>query len=140
MAEFHFSHPIEVRYSDLDPQGHVNNARFLTYFEQARVSYLIQLGLFTKDQSFLDVGIIVSTAKVTFLSPVYFGQDVRVGVHVSRIGNKSMTMEYQMTDHSDGRELATGSTTLVAFDYREHKTITVPEKWRERIHEFERGE
>ena len=139
MGEFRFHHAIEVRYSDLDPQGHVNNARFLTFFEQARVSYLIHLGLFSKDQSFLDVGIIIADAKVTFLAPVYFGQEVRVGVRVSRIGNKSMSMDYQMIDGADGKELATGSTTLVAFDYHEHKTIPVPEKWRIKIHDFERG-
>jgi acyl-CoA thioester hydrolase len=140
MSEFRFHHPIEVRYSDLDPQGHVNNARFLTFFEQARVSYLIHLGLFSKDQSFLDVGIIIADAKITFLAPIYFGQDVRVGVRVSRIGNKSMSMEYQIIDGAGGSELATGSTTLVAFDYHEHKTIPVPEKWRIKVHEFERGE
>ena len=140
MSEFRFHHPIEVRYSDLDPQGHVNNARFLTFFEQARISYLIHLRLFSKDQSFLDVGIIIADAKLTFLAPVYFGQDVRVGVRVSRIGNKSMTMDYRMIDGADRSELATGSTTLVAFDYHEHKTIPVPEKWRKKIHEFERGE
>jgi acyl-CoA thioester hydrolase len=140
MKDYRFLHPIEVRYFDLDPQGHVNNARFLTFFEQARVSYLIHLGLFSKDQSFLDVGIIIADAKVTFLAPVYFGQDVRVGVRVSRIGNKSMTMDYQMIDSAGGKELATGSTTLVAYDYRGHQTISVPEKWRKKIHEFERGE
>ena len=140
MDDFKFHHPIEVRYSDLDPQGHVNNARFLTFFEQARVSYLIHLGLFSKDQSFLDVGIIIADAKITFLDPVHFGQDVRVGVRVSRIGNKSMTMEYQMIDGTDRKELAAGSTTLVAFDYHDHKTITVPDEWRKKIHQFERGE
>jgi acyl-CoA thioester hydrolase len=140
MSEFRFHHPIDVRYSDLDPQGHVNNARFLTFFEQARISYLIHLKLFSKDQSFLDVGIIIADAKIIFLAPVYFGQDVRVGVRGSRIGNKSMTMDYRMIDGADGSELATGSTTLVAFDYHEHKTIPVPEKWRKMIHEFERGE
>ena len=140
MAEFYFHHPVEVRYADLDPQGHVNNARFLTFFEQARVSYLIHLGLFSKDQSFLDVGIIIADAKITFLEPVYFGQEVCVNVRVSRIGNKSMTMEYQMQDSADGKELANGSTTLVAFDYRGHKTVSVPEKWRKKIHEFERGD
>jgi acyl-CoA thioester hydrolase len=48
MPDFHFTYPIEVRYDDLDPQGHVNNARFLSYFEQARVNYFIHLGLFSK--------------------------------------------------------------------------------------------
>jgi len=57
MSQFNFYHPVEVRYGDLDPQGHVNNAKHLTYFEQARIAYLIELGLFTKDQSFMEIGI-----------------------------------------------------------------------------------
>jgi len=139
MDEFRFYHPIEVRYADLDPQGHVNNARFLTFFEQARVAYLIHLGLFSLDRSFSEVGIIIADAKVTFLEPVYFGQNVRVGARVSRIGNKSMTMEYSLTDGKDGSELATGSTTIVAFDYHTHETIPVPEDWRKKIHRYEHG-
>jgi acyl-CoA thioester hydrolase len=139
MDEFRFYHPIEVRYADLDPQGHVNNARFLTFFEQGRVTYLMQLGLFSKDQSFLDVGIIIADARITFLAPVYFGQDVRVGVRVSRMGNKSMSMDYRVIDSADGRELATGSTTIVAFDYHLHQTIPVPEDWRKKIHKYEHG-
>jgi acyl-CoA thioester hydrolase len=140
MDEFRFHHPIEVRYADLDPQGHVNNARFLTFFEQARVSYLVRLGLFSKDQSFLEVGIIIADAQVTFLAPVYFGQDVQVGVRVSHIGNKSMTMEYRVLDGPDGKELAIGSTTLVAYDYHRHQTLPVPDEWRMKIQHFENGE
>ena len=45
MTLFHYYHPVEVRYSDLDPQGHLNNASYLTYFEQARINYIVQLGL-----------------------------------------------------------------------------------------------
>ena len=140
MDSFRFYHPIEVRYADLDPQGHVNNARFLTFFEQARVAYLIHLGLFSLDRSFLDVGIILADAHVIFRAPVYFGQNVQVGVRVSRIGNKSMTMEYRLAEGVDGSELATGSTALVAFDYHQHRTTPVPEEWRKKIHKFERGE
>ena len=50
MTPYRFHHPIEVRYGDLDPQGHLNNAKYLTYFEQARVNYLIDLGLFAVDK------------------------------------------------------------------------------------------
>jgi acyl-CoA thioester hydrolase len=137
MPEFHFTYPVEVRYVDLDPQGHVNNAHFLTYFEQARVNYLIHLGLFLKDQSFLEIGIILADAHLTFLTPVLFGTDVRVGVRVSRLGNKSMTMEYRMFDAATNTELATGSTVLVTFDYRGQKTIPIPDVWREKISAFE---
>ncbi|MCX6067886.1 MAG: thioesterase family protein [Chloroflexi bacterium] len=136
MADPHFFYPIEIRYSDLDPQGHVNNARFLTYFEQARVNYLINLDLFSKNQSFLETGIIIAEAKVTFKAPVYFETEARIGVRVSRLGNKSFTMEYEMSDQA-GKLYASGSTSIVTFDYRSHATIPVPPMWREKILSFE---
>jgi acyl-CoA thioester hydrolase len=138
MPDFHFTDPIEVRYVDLDPQGHVNNAHFLTYFEQARVNYLIHLGLFSNDQSFLEIGIMLADAHVTFLAPVLFGMEVRVGVRVSRLGTKSLTMEYRMFEAASGGELAAGSTVLVTFNYRTQLTIPIPQNWREKISAFEK--
>ena len=138
MPDFHFIDPLEVRYADLDPQGHVNNANFLTYFEQARVNYLIHLGLFSKNQSFLEIGIILADAHVTFLAPVLFGMEVRVGVRVSRLGNKSLTMEYRMFEAASNTELATGSSVLVTFDYRTQQTIPIPQNWREKIAAFDK--
>jgi acyl-CoA thioester hydrolase len=136
MAEFHYYHPIEVRYGDLDPQGHLNNAKYLTYFEQARIAYIAHLGLWTSG-SFSDIGIILADAHVTFRSAVRFGQKVRVGVRVSRLGNKSLNMEYRLEDQDTGAELASGSTVLVAYDYRTGRTIPVPENWRRTIAAFE---
>ena len=137
MTDFCFHCPIEVRYADLDPQGHVNNAVFLTYFEQARARYLIRLGISDNDQSFLNVGIILADARVTFLSPVFWGMDLRVGARVSRVGTKSIMMEYELIDDATQTRLATGATVLVAFDYRTRKSIPVPEAWRKQIYEFE---
>ncbi len=137
MPEFHFHHPIEIRYGDLDPQGHVNNAKYLTYIEQARIHYLIHLGLFSEGQSFMDVGIILADAHITFKSSIEFGQRVRVGVRTARLGNKSLTMEYRIEDTVTGAPLATGDTVLVAYDYRTSETIVIPEEWREKITVFE---
>lgn len=139
MPLFRFSHPIEIRYGDLDPQGHVNNAKFLTYFEQARVAYLIHLGLFDPGQSFMEIGIILAEARVTFRQPVHFGQRVRVEVRTSRLGNKSLEMEYRLVDEF-GVELATGSSVQVAFDYRQRRSIPIPEEWRQALSKFEEME
>ncbi|MGW8250708.1 MAG: acyl-CoA thioesterase, partial [Anaerolineales bacterium] len=117
MPEFRFYHPIEVRYGDLDPQGHVNNAKFMTYMEQARVNYIRSLELWD-GSSFLDVGFILAEARITFLSPILFTQQVRVGVQVSRLGNKSLDMQYRIEDVQSGQELANGSSVQVAYDYR----------------------
>jgi acyl-CoA thioester hydrolase len=138
MSDFHFYHPIEVRYGDLDPQGHVNNAKFLTYFEQARLAYWVQLGLFTRDQSFMELGIILADVHITYFAPVYYGQNIKVGVHVSKLGNKSMTWEQNVVDADTGKELARGEVIIVAYDYKEEKTISIPQEWREKIELFEK--
>jgi acyl-CoA thioester hydrolase len=138
MSDFHFYHPIEVRYGDLDPQGHVNNAKHLTYFEQARINYWIELGFFTKDQSFMEIGVIVADVHLTYIEPIYFGQNIKVGVRVAKLGNKSMTWEQNIVDAKTGKELAKGELVIVAYDYKEEKTIPVPQDWREKISTFER--
>lgn len=137
MSDFRFHHPIEIRYGDLDPQGHVNNAKYLTYFEQARVYYLIQLGLFNKDQSFMDVGIIIADIHITFHTPARYENPIKVGVRTSKIGNKSMTVEQCVLNADTGKVFAAGTVILVTFNYRQHKTIPVPDEWREKISKFE---
>ena len=137
MAQYRFYHSIEVRYGDLDPQGHVNNAKHLTYFEQARIQYMIELGLFTKDQSFMEIGVILADVHIVYLEPIYFGQNIKVGVHAGRLGNKSMTWEQNILDAETGKELAKGEVIMVTYDYKEEKTVSIPQEWREKITQFE---
>ena len=137
MTQFNFYHPVEVRYGDLDPQGHVNNAKHLTYFEQARIAYMVELGLFTKDQSFMEIGVILADVHITYLAPVYFGEAIKVGVHISKLGTKSMTWMQNIVDAKTGKELAKGEVVMVTYDYKEEKTINIPHEWREKIKQFE---
>ena len=137
MSDFHFYHPIEVRYGDLDPQGHVNNAKHLTYFEQARIGYMVELGLFTKDQSFMEIGVILADVHITYLAPIYYAEHIKVGVHATKLGNKSMTWAQNIVDAKTGKELAKGEVVMVTYDYKEEKTINIPHEWREIIKQFE---
>jgi len=136
MSGFRFYFPIEVRYGDLDPQGHVNNARFLTYFEQARINYVIHLDLWDQ-RSYLSIGFILANIQVTFLSPILFKQEIQVGVRVTGLGNKSLTMEYSIEDGKSGGQLASGTSTLVTYNYQDGKTIPIPKHWRKVISDFE---
>jgi acyl-CoA thioester hydrolase len=136
MTDYNFYHLIEVRYGDLDPQGHVNNAKFLTYLEQGRVFYLKQLKLW-EGGSFLDLGVILADVQITFRKAIQFGDSIRVGVRITQIGNKSMTSEYRIENARDASEFATGSSVLVAYDYHNHCSVPIPEEWRRAILQFE---
>lgn len=136
MSVFRFFVPLTIRYSDLDPQGHVNNARYLTYLEEARIAYIRALGLWD-GKSFLDVGIIIAEARVVYRAAITLGQNLRAGVRTARLGTKSLTMEYVLEDADSGRLLATGSTVLVTYDYHQNQTIPVPESWRQAVAAYE---
>ena len=137
MSQFLFHHPIEVRYGDLDPQGHLNNAKFVTFFEQGRIQYIRHLGLFKQGQSFMDIGVILADIHIAYKKPVEWGTPVKVGVRTIKIGNKSMTVE-QTVVHAETEELfAIGEVVMVAYDYHIAKSIPIPQEWREAVHKLE---
>jgi len=116
MESFRFYQPIETRYGDLDPQGHVNAARYMTFVEQARIAYLHHLALWTGG-SFL--------------------QGVRVGTRITRLGAKSLDMIHHIEDAEHGRVLAFSKTVLVTYNYHADRASMIPDEWREKIAVFE---
>ncbi len=122
---------LEVRFRDIDAFGHVNNASFVTYLEQARVRFLIDVLHVDVVQS---LPLILAALHVDFRSPILFGQDIGIGTRVDWIGNTSLSMSHRMTarsaeDETD-RVVAEASTVLVAYDYETEKPIRVPNEWR----------
>ncbi|HVN54794.1 MAG TPA: thioesterase family protein [Anaerolineaceae bacterium] len=136
MGTFRFSTEIPIRYGDLDPQGHVNNSRYFTYIEQARLLYIKSLGLWD-GENFLDLGLIVADAHIAYLAPLRLDQTVRVWARVVRLGNKSIAFEYELADSQTGQLCARGDSVMVTFDYHTGKAIPIPPHWREAISTYE---
>jgi len=136
MSVFHFYYPIEVRYGDLDPQGHVNNSKYLTYLEQARIAYFEHLGLW-KRGSFLELGIILADVHIAYKVPIHFGQGIQVGVKFTSFGNKSMHVLQRIKNANNDQEFASAEVVLVAYSYHLEQTIPIPDLWRKSIREFE---
>jgi acyl-CoA thioester hydrolase len=133
MEGFRYVWPQEVTFRDLDVFGHVNNAVYLTYIENARIGYLREaLGI----ESVEDLLVIVAKIHIDFRSRASLGESLEVGTRVSRIGTKSFDVEHEIQG-PDGRLVARAETTLVTFDYRGDSTMPVPDLWRERIETYE---
>jgi acyl-CoA thioester hydrolase len=60
-----------------------------------------------------------------------------VGVRVARLGNKSLTFEYQVEDEDNAAILATAETVMVAYNYHTQTSVLVSPTWREKIAAFE---
>ena len=136
MNIFRFHHPIEIRYADIDAQRHVNNAIYFTYMEQARVAYVLHVGLWDGGD-FDGIGFIMAEQCCTYKAQISMSQAIEIGVRTARLGKKSFELVYSFRDRNTHEELATGSTVLVAFDYRSNKSVPIPDVWRSTLTGFE---
>jgi acyl-CoA thioester hydrolase len=127
----------EIRFVDVDVFGHVNNAHYLTYFEQARVKYFDDIVGWKYDWS--KQGIIVARVEINYVMPVRFRDEVEIMTRCSRIGNKSFDLEYRLVKMENEKEvlLADGKTVMVAFDYSLNKSIFIPDSWKEALLHYE---
>jgi acyl-CoA thioester hydrolase len=135
MTDFRFKTTIETRYSDLDAQGHLNNAKYFTFMEHGRLKYCVAVGLLNPDSGFMGQGQIVAEATCTFKRPVQLGDIVEVAVRIASIGNKSLVMEYLLTVADE--VVATGRTVQVAYDYDAGRSMPFPGEWRAKVAAFE---
>ncbi len=125
------SYPIHIRYNDIDSMGHVNNAVYLSYFEQARIDHFSEhVG---KDWDWQTEGTLLARNEVDYKVPILLNDKPRIEVWVSQMGTKSMDVSYRIVKDVKGEEVlcTTGKSIVVCFNYQTQKTIPVPVKWRE---------
>ena len=123
-----FTYRIEVRFRDCDPMGHVNNAVYLTYLEQARFAHWRALGGGGgEEQALLGgsrtsapdgvPGVILARVEIDYRKPAKYGEMLDVKLGIAGFGRTSMTYEYEITA-ADGVLVAAARTVVVSFDYR----------------------
>ena len=133
---FRFSTALEVRWRDVDALGHVNNAVYFNYLEQARLHYMRELGFLLPNST--DVGVIIAEAGCRFKSPLKLGEQVTIRARVSEFRRSSFIFEYRI-EGEDGRLAATARTVQVCYDYEEQRPSSIPNEWRETFIAYEPG-
>ncbi len=131
--DFHFRTLVEIRWSDLDAFQHVNNAVYLTYFEQGRIQYFRDLEI---PWNWRETGAILAHASVDYRAPLHFNDRAFIFVRCSRLGTKSMDFEYLIgVEQPDGSLITatTGTTCLVAYSYEKGLSVKLPFEARKQI-------
>jgi acyl-CoA thioester hydrolase len=117
--------PIGVRWRDMDSFGHVNNAKYVSYLEEARIRWLAALPGLEMRGPVLPV--IVNT-NVNYRRPIVWPNDVVVELFIERIGNSSITIGHRIVDQNDPSVLySDGNVVAVWMDTRTGKSAPLPE-------------
>ena len=132
MSDWTFSHLDEVRFADLDTQGHLNNVSFLVFVESARIAYAVSVaGEHPELRPSATFSYMVVEAKISYRSPGHFGELIETRLRPSIVGRSSFHMDFEM--RAGERVLADGYSVLVTFDPIAGRSVAVPQPLRERL-------
>src|SRR5882757_358905 len=135
--QFWFFHPFRVRYSEIDGQGVVFNAHYLTYFDTTITEYFRALGYDQfADSRTTGIDFHVVKSVIEYKAPVLFDWGIDVGARVARIGNSSLVFELAIRGGVDA--LVTGEIVWVYTDQKTHRPVPIPNSIREFIAARER--
>lgn len=136
LSSFKFRRPIVMRWSDCDMLGHVNNAVYLTYAEQARTEYCENL-----TWNWDIHGVILAKVEVNFRKPLLYTDKPFMYVKTTKIGNKSFEMEHIIMDEKGEKPelVATITCVGVMVNYSTGLSFPVPDSIRTLITDFEQS-
>lgn len=121
-----------VHWGEMDALGHVNNARFFTWLESARIALFTRIGVLSDGPR--AVGPILATTQCDFLRPVVYPATIVVGAAVESVGRTSITMRYAVwREDAPDEPCARASSVIVLVDYQTMHKVPVPEDVRARI-------
>lgn len=137
--KFPYYEEIQVRYADLDTLQHVNNVSILEYVEHARTGYYRASGIWdgTIREGF---GMVVASVKIDYLASIQFGDPVRVGIKLGRLGNKSLHFRFQVENSQTEVVFSRGEVVMVAYNHAEGHSMPVSPEWREKLAAFENNQ
>jgi acyl-CoA thioester hydrolase len=122
MESYPWTRRESVRFRDCDAMGHVNNAVYSTYLEQARIGILGGLEPF-----------ILARVEIDFRAELHAGEEVEVRSRCPRVGTKSFDLDHQIW--AGDRLVAEAKSVLVGYDYTAGASVPLTENQRRRLAE-----
>jgi len=126
------THRLVVRFRDCDAFGHVNNAVYLTYLEQARFT-LWQQQFRSASGEDQRPGLIMARVEIDYRAQARYGDELDVRLALDAIGRSSFTYSYDVIDAAAGGLVARAKTVQVHFDYAHNRSVTIDDDLRARL-------
>jgi len=112
-----------IRFGDLDPQGHVNNTVFATFFETGRVAFLREPG---KGLSPPGTTSVLARLDINFLKELHWPGEVEIGTGIAEVGRSSFT--FLQAIFYEGACAATARATMVMIDGGTRRSRPLPDE------------
>ena len=132
---FRHSMPAQIRFSDVDQFGHVNNSVYFSLYDLAKTTYVkdVLLGR----MKWNEVGIVVANINANFMSPIFFMDNVNIETTTIELGNKSFTLLQRAVDSQTGQIKCECRTVMVVYDLKTQTPMQMPIEYKQAICDYE---
>ena len=113
--------PIQIRFNDVDKFGHVNNTVYFQFYDTAKTDYIATV---CKGVDWEQVAIVVVRIEADFVSQIKAGDHIAARTRVIKVGNKSFHLEQEIS-------------VMVFYDLIQHKSMPIPDAWRQAIIQYD---
>lgn len=130
--------PVQIRFSDIDMLGHLNNNVYLTFFDLAKIDYFgAAMG---RSVTATDLCMVVVNINCDFLSPSFLGDCLEVWTQAVHIGEKSLVLEQRIVERNTGVTKCVSRTVMAGYDPETHQGAPLKDEWVKVIETFEQRE
>ena len=126
-----FSIQIKVRYCETDQMGLVHHGSYINYFEEARISWISNLGFSYGEMEKSGIILPVSKLNINYLRPAYFENDLVVNVELAELPTSRLIFNYTITNK--GEVVVTGTTVLAFLNKETKKPVRCPDYMLEKV-------
>lgn len=132
---FRASLPIQIRFSDVDALGHINNNMYFSYFDLGKTTYFEKIK--PSAVNWTDGLLVIAHIEVDFLSPIYYKENIAVDTKVIKLGDKSGVFLQQIRNIKTSEVKCRCESVFVTFDAHTQSSMPIPAAWREAISGYE---
>ncbi|MBO5467584.1 MAG: acyl-CoA thioesterase [Prevotella sp.] len=133
--KFRHSMPAQIRFSDVDQFGHVNNSVYFALYDLAKTTYVKDV--LGDSVDWRRMGIVVANINANFLLPVFFDDKIKIETATVHLGNKSFTLLQRAVTEDTGEVKCECKTVMVMFDLKEKQPMQIPDEFKAIIRDYE---
>ncbi|MCQ2146179.1 MAG: acyl-CoA thioesterase [Bacteroidales bacterium] len=131
---WHHQMPAQLRFSDVDRFGHMNNAVYFSIFDTFKMQYFREA---IGNEFFHKYAIVMANLQADYLSPIYFPDEIAIQTAIIHLGNKSFTMIQRAINTRTKDIKCVCKSIMVTYDINENHSVAMPQEYKQRIMEFE---
>lgn len=134
--DFKHTLPVQIRFSDVDQFGHMNNSVYFSLYDLAKTTYLRDvMGGGALDWK--DVAMVVANVNANFFAPVFFDDRLVIQTTTVHLGHKSFTLLQRAVNVAKQEVKCECKTVMVGYNMRTLQAELIPQEWKRAICAFE---